>query len=301
MIFGTPVFAGVDGEVISCWREYPDWDEVSYSKREGTPYQDNKHRQTTTGNNIVIKTDDGHTVVNAHLQSMTIPKSLCPNTSSDGWLTKNPYQNKTGSFVTEMLVPAGQRAQIVAGQAIGRVGHSGNSYAPHLHIHVKELVENNGVFTVGQFSPIEWEGVWYQPKSGEHLYNWKRLDGKDLDVIFNAEGKLLLLPGYEVEGSLAAAPHAADYNGDGADDLMCFNVGSGNRRVDLADNSQTGLWPEFNGTNLAPPAWCAGQFRSLHRGGLQRRWPRRPPMSQPRDWRDCGRSGERRRGVRQDR
>lgn len=103
LIWNQPLYAMGDGRIITCYRGDPDhppapFDQISF--------------ENTFGNGYVI--DYGDDIVTmAHFRDGTVPASLCPE---DG-------------------LNEGLDIPVRAGQLLGRVGNSGRSTGPHLHLH----------------------------------------------------------------------------------------------------------------------------------------------------------------------
>jgi hypothetical protein len=151
----------------------------------------------SAGNHVQIRNEVGDYVIFfAHLQNGSIPAELCPlpanrddqdKTSSpgdtlvgaDGW-PDNESDNCDGGegFPQDTLLPT--PVPIEAGQFIGRVGHTGASSRPHLHMHAKPLtVDDDGDICLEDSEEIVFYESWSQvcdvgtPLSG----GWSPLDG----------------------------------------------------------------------------------------------------------------------------
>lgn len=128
MIYGQRVYAMTSGKVVKCWRNAPE--------NENPPA---KHpmrvakRIPGSGNFVVIEEDDGDRVWYAHAQPGSIPEQLCPinytlldQPNNEDWLAAQENQAD---------VPAAQQVRVNAGDFLFLAGNSGESTAPHLHIH----------------------------------------------------------------------------------------------------------------------------------------------------------------------
>lgn len=136
IIYGVPVYAMASGEVISCWRNSPENPKPgeSHPGRLSTP-----KTIPRSGNHLTILTGDGKILHSAHFQPDTVPASLCP---FNGQFVTNA-DNKKGGFIVETFLPAGRRPKVRKGDLIGRVGNSGASSGPHLHVHLMTLEEGD--------------------------------------------------------------------------------------------------------------------------------------------------------------
>lgn len=139
-VYGQPVYAMGPGKVIRCWRNAPEnprpfssalgdkFDEP-FEDRDWLHPQWRAKRMSGGGNHLLVEEADGDWILYAHAQPGTIPSNLCPHNQ-----TLYSAPDKDG----EADVPAAQQATIQAGQLLFKIGNSGNSSAPHLHVHQQD-------------------------------------------------------------------------------------------------------------------------------------------------------------------
>jgi hypothetical protein len=116
--YGADILSVADGRVVSTLSNLPD-------QRPGQlPDPSTITLQTVDGNHVVIRLDDGRYVFYAHMQHGSV------------------------------TVRRGQRVR--RGQVLGRLGNSGNTSAPHLHLHVMNgpsVLGSEGLpFVIGEFA-----------------------------------------------------------------------------------------------------------------------------------------------------
>jgi hypothetical protein len=143
VIYGKPFYAMRDGTIVSCWRNAPENPRpfISGDDEEKEPWLHPEKRAGRIGgggNHVFIVHDDGTLALYAHAQPGTVPSALCPHDAAllpavAGGGT--PPENELGLDMRGN-VPAGQRVRVRSGDFLGRVGNSGNSKGPHLHVHV---------------------------------------------------------------------------------------------------------------------------------------------------------------------
>jgi hypothetical protein len=143
IIYGVPVYAMAGGEVISCWRNSPENPKPgeSHPGRIATP-----KTIPRSGNHLTIMTSDGSVLHSAHMQPGSVPAALCPYRAQ---FIKDA-DNKKGGIPVETFIPEGQRPKVKQGQLIGRVGNSGASSGPHLHVHLKTAEDGDELSTSEQ-------------------------------------------------------------------------------------------------------------------------------------------------------
>jgi Bacterial tandem repeat domain 1 len=148
------------GVVERCWRNAPEnpspgephWGRTSNPKRIGGG-----------GNALIVRHDDGTYALYAHMRPGTIPAALCPKTAE---LMTDASDKSQGA------VPEDQQARIKAGQFIGRVGNSGASSNPHVHVHLQDGPDkyDDGV-------PLNFTGGLVAEADGDYEDAWERLRG----------------------------------------------------------------------------------------------------------------------------
>jgi hypothetical protein len=149
VIYGKPFYAMRDGVIVACWRNAPENPRPHMagddeSKEPWLHPEQRAGRIGGGGNNVFIVHDDGTMALYAHAQTGSIPSALCPNDSvllpavpGGG----NPPENEFG-LDKRADVPAAKRVRVRAGDFLGRVGNSGHSEGPHLHVHVQKKGPN---------------------------------------------------------------------------------------------------------------------------------------------------------------
>ncbi len=250
-----PIYSGVAGEVISCWRNAPYHAEPQWGLEQ------------IGGNFMIIRTEDDRYVYYAHMQTDGIPAELCPNESATGWYN-NAYVLRAGSNIpAESYVEEHERAQISVGQHIGRMGAHGNAAGPHLHVHAGNVTSNaNGVLSTGSVAyEMDFSDIWYQTR--DSLPNgtnpWTFAASGVLPALAQANS-LRIWPSYKHEATFSDAPHLGEFNqsSGGVQDLLCHDAGTGGQWLDYGDVS--GLnGTNWNGSTLD---FCSARTQRLHKG-----------------------------------
>jgi hypothetical protein len=139
-VWGKPVYAMADGTVIRCWRNAPqnprpyssamgdDFDEP-FAERDWLHQKWRDKMMSGGGNHLLVLQDNGNLVLYAHAQTGSIPSSLCPH--DQALFSKADADGETD-------VPEAQQARVRAGDKLYLTGNSGNSSAPHLHVHQED-------------------------------------------------------------------------------------------------------------------------------------------------------------------
>ncbi len=154
--YGLPLYAPVDGRIISCWRNFPDNPAPGVKLDAVTGANLTTRSIFASGNHVAIETAEGKVMLLAHFQPGTIPSSLCPFNATSASVYKPPGSNfPAASFIEEADRPLVRR-----GDFLGRSGNSGNSSGPHVHVDVRPLI---GSKALGAGGPIPWFATWAQP------------------------------------------------------------------------------------------------------------------------------------------
>lgn len=126
LVYNEPLYSMADGTVLRCWRNAPEnpTPGASHPGRTSTP-----KRIGGGGNALVVQNNDGTVALYAHMKPGTIPTTLCPH---NGTLMND------ASDKSEAEIPEGQRPRVRRGQMIGRVGNTGASSNPHVHVHLQD-------------------------------------------------------------------------------------------------------------------------------------------------------------------
>ena len=121
LIFGMPLYAPADGEIVSCWRNHPE------NPQPGTPHpgrccgnncnlscDDSACPSTTactiarSGNHIALRKADGDVVLLAHLQSGSVASSICPNSAA--FMTN--ARDRLGNYPAESFLRLCDRGRV---------------------------------------------------------------------------------------------------------------------------------------------------------------------------------------------
>ncbi len=161
LVYGEPLHAMAAGRVVRCWRNAPE------NPRPGQrhPARDSSPPRIGGGGNaLVVEHADGTYALYAHMQPGTIPQALCPHEAE---------LMRDAGDTTEAEVPEAQQARVEAGQFLGRVGNSGASGNPHVHVHVQDgpTKQSDGV-------PLDFSGARIDEDVAPESIDWTRLDGR---------------------------------------------------------------------------------------------------------------------------
>jgi len=188
VVYGMEFYAMQDGEVCGCWRNAPENPKAHLTERH--PDFDKK-LIIGGGNHLWIKHADGSYALYAHAIPGTIPAAICPNNKT---VFDKPHSGYYGApdIATEVLIPEGSRPKVKKGQFLGKVGNSGASSGPHLHVHIEKG---------GKAMPMTFERGLSKPRTdltADINGGWTRFAGKTLP-----EGKILIFPARTVTSEYA--------------------------------------------------------------------------------------------------
>jgi hypothetical protein len=233
VIYGRPFCAMAAGVVVGGWRNAP----------ENIP--GSSHPELAAGNfagggnHLWILQDDGVYALYAHATPGSIPSNLCPH-DAVLFTGKARKGGPNPDIDPKVVVPNGPR--VAAGQFLGRIGNSGSSSEPHLHVHLekggKPVLMN---FNRGMTTPFT-GGV------GKFNGPWTKLSGKPLpkgDVLVWAPRPV---GNYTFNGTPAAEyqslfDHMSD-SGMMPDTITCKNNGA---TYDTNWVPSSGNWVSFAG------------------------------------------------------
>ncbi len=118
LIYGAAIRAMKAGTVVGCWRNAP-------QNKPGSVLDGVKDGTISGGGNyVLVEHDNGVLALYAHAQPGSVPSSICPH--NDTYRTSSSDFNVTGGV------------RIAKGQYLGKVGNSGRSSGPHLHVHMEK-------------------------------------------------------------------------------------------------------------------------------------------------------------------
>lgn len=200
LLFGVPLYAPVDGTIVSCWSGHPD------NPRPGTPAPERccngncsiscddssdcpasaACKIARAGNHVAIQKSNGDVVVLAHLKTDSIPGGVCPNRAK--FMTN--ARSRLGDFPAESFLwlcgegpnPSSgacvqSRPRVELGQFIGRAGNSGASSGPHLHVQTTNIVDDRGVLKKdGPILQTKLNFGWLRHRSNESVWKPFRTD-----------------------------------------------------------------------------------------------------------------------------
>lgn len=277
--WGTPLYAGIDGEVMACWRTAP----------YDLYYSEVWHKLSGGGNFLLIKSpvtpSDPNTsyrwLLYGHLDTNTIPSELCPHESTNGGYmaaaSDDPCDRcnednsvnqrvcpDSGCPMTETYIPRGSRPQIRAGQYIGRTGATGNASGPHIHMTAGRLDVGDGVDRLStQWTRLSFENSWQAPfTSSAPSINWTPSTNASLHTAIAAD-HVLLWPGKKREETYASSDYRlSEFGGGVGVDLLCHDTDEGDLYIDGSASPVP-----FGATNWQGLAtWCTAASARLHTG-----------------------------------
>jgi hypothetical protein len=187
IIYGLPVYAVADGEIVACWRNAPD------NAKPGVKDPRVGKEISGGGNFVFTKQAENDYILYAHFKPGSVPANLCP------------IEQKFKQNSDDTILPVAKRAKVKKGQMLGLAGNSGSSSGPHLHIHrnskapealqaLDDEEEANGFGQVAPFAnsfaaaddgalPLPFNQAWIQSAETktDNPQDWVRLN-KQIDT-----------------------------------------------------------------------------------------------------------------------
>ncbi len=175
--WNVPLYAPANGVIASCWRNFPENLKQGASNR----HPDFPSKIFGGGNHVMIITDEGNVISMAHFKQGSIPAELCPPNSGNT-VYPNTVDKEAGWRVASYIEPA-NRPRIVEGQYLGRVGNSGQSTGPHLHMDSRPITGTDafGREEMGAAVRMRFRDNWGHPylnhSTNDDPAKWYRLRG----------------------------------------------------------------------------------------------------------------------------
>ena len=177
--FGAAIYAPVDGEIVACWREMPDDDIGGDDIRCPGGGEFAGHQCARRGNHVVILTEEGEVVDLNHLQESSVPEALCPHSAPFLYTDDSVSCGFYDDARLDNPIP------VQRGEFVGRMGSSGASTGPHLHMQMAEAtVSSTGAVCRETQVHMEFSESWWAPLRSDPLEasDWSPLDIADLPI-----------------------------------------------------------------------------------------------------------------------
>jgi murein DD-endopeptidase MepM/ murein hydrolase activator NlpD len=169
LIYGKPIYAIGDGTIVGCWRNAPE-----------NPQPGERHAQKNKipggGNMLWVDHADGTRALYAHMIPGSIPSKLCSNDARLFPKAKSDT-NHENNYV---MLPDSKKVKVKKGQLLGKVGNSGSSSGPHLHLHMQKN---------GNAARMYFERGLYKSSNNADLDGWKSFAKKEIP-----DGQILIWP-----------------------------------------------------------------------------------------------------------
>jgi hypothetical protein len=185
--FGVQLYSPVDGDVIGCWQNMPE--ELANGDEPPECAAIPGGVCAISGNHLLIRTDDGHVLYLAHLQTGSLEPGLCPFT--DEVLTpagggieciEADHVGLRNDARIDKISPFPGFPRVKKGDPLAKIGASGAADNPHLHLGVYALTIDELGNPCLSGEPYEFTEAWSQERpSGEpDPVDWTPLVSEEL-------------------------------------------------------------------------------------------------------------------------
>lgn len=175
VIYNKPVYAMRSGTIVACWRNAPNnpRPRIGSDTNSGREWLHDSAKQGLMpggGNLVWVEHDDGSMMLYAHMVPGSISADLCAKSASTFSRTISAGESEFDVAFTGLRLS--DQVRVREGQLLGRVGNSGNSTGPHLHIHL----ETSGIGEEIEFK----KGIAAKVDNTDQYGDWTSFAGKKI-------------------------------------------------------------------------------------------------------------------------